>query len=368
MRTTLVKFLSQVVLHAQGEELYTFKNILSYIIELARYDMNYDVRDRSRVVEEITSCPMQNGGIYHEFVESIFSGKTPPKAYMAENFRIYLPGSLSQIVLHAAPGYRPLPKPCSLLDSDLNLHFEVVHEPKEPAEIIGRGNSFEMNDPDISSGSSMEESGSASDSQHSIISSADSDGTGFASDSNDNGHPVVSHGAGDGKEIPLVHLSDASVDYGQTSQSAKENISTFISKDLAEVLSKSALESWLDEHPSLPSLQKSEPPFSAKISINDLDFTVKPKLHTLLDPANGNGLRVDYSFSSEVSTISPLLVCVDMFFKNHSTEPLMHVIVKDGESSGSLESADQLFEEPERCLHVPCLSINVENSEKFILF
>ncbi|XP_010937611.1 AP3-complex subunit beta-A [Elaeis guineensis] len=341
----------KVALRAQGEELYTFRKILSYIIELARCDMNYDVRDRSRVVEEITSCPMQNGGIYREFVESIFCGKTPSKAYMAENFRIYLPGSLSQIVLHAAPGYRPLPKPCSLIDGDFNLRFEVVHEPQGPAEIIGRGNSFEMNDPDISSGSSMEESGSAYDSQHSSINSADSDGTGFASDSNDNGHTlVVSHGAGDGKEIPLVHLSDVSVDYGQTSQSAKENISTFISKDLAEVLSKSALESWLDEQPNLPSLQKSEPPSSAKISIKDLNFTVKPKLHTLLDPANANGLRVEYSFSSEVSTISPLLVCVDMIFKNLSTEPLTNITVKDGESSGSLESADQVFEEPESLL------------------
>ncbi|XP_038989039.1 AP3-complex subunit beta-A [Phoenix dactylifera] len=337
----------KIVLRAQGEELYTFRKILSYIIELARYDMNYDVRDRSRVMGEITSCTMQNGGIYHEFVESIFSGNTPSKAYMAKNFRIYLPGSLSQIVVHAAPGYRPLPKPCSLLDGDFNLGFGVVHEPEEPAEISGRSNSFEMNDPDISSGSSTEESGSAYDSQHSIISSADSVGTGFASDSNDNGHTlVVSHGAEDGKEIPLVHLSDASVDYGQTSQSAKENISTFFSKDLAEVLSKSALESWLDEQPSLPSLQKSEPPSGAKISINDLDFTVKPKLHTLLDPANGNGLRVEYSFSSEVSTISPLLVCVDMFFENLSTEPLMNITVEDGESSGSLESADQVFEEP----------------------
>lgn len=348
----------KVVLHSQGEEV---RKILSYIIEMSRYDMNYDVRDRSRMVaklmpsntppclEEITSCPLQNGGTYHEFVENIFSGKIPLKANVAKNYRIYLPGSLSQIVLHAAPGYRPLPKPCSLLDSDFNLNSEVVDEPEESAEIIGRSNSFETNDPDISSGSSIEESGSAYDSQHSIVSSADSDGTGLARDSNDNDHTlVVSHGAEDSKEIPLVHLSDASIDYGHTNQSAEENISAFISKDLTEVMSKSALESWLNEQPSLLSLQKSERPSSAKISINDLDFTVKPKFHTLLDPANGNGLKVEYSFSSEVSTISPLLVCVAMFFENLSAEPLMKITLKDGESGGSLESADRVFEEPER--------------------
>lgn len=66
----------------------TFRKILSYIIKLSKYDLNYDVRDRARFIlklmshnltlsseEEITSFALQNGGIHHEFWEKIFSGK-----------------------------------------------------------------------------------------------------------------------------------------------------------------------------------------------------------------------------------------------------------------------------------------------------
>ncbi|CAL9211715.1 unnamed protein product [Musa hybrid cultivar] len=45
-----------------------------------------------------------------------------------------------------------------------------------------------------------------------------------------------------------------------------------------------------------------QPP-SGRISINNLNCTVTPKLHMLLDPTNSNGLRADYAFSYEISTI-----------------------------------------------------------------
>lgn len=50
---------------------------------------------------------------------------------------------------------------------------------------------------------------------------------------------------------------------------------------------------------------------------------VKPKSYTFLDPGNGNGLKVDYTFLSEVSTVSPLHVCVQVLVENSSTEPIL---------------------------------------------
>ena len=95
------------------------------------------------------------------------------------------------------------------------------------------------------------------------------------------------------------------------------------------------------------SQQRAAQSSSARISLRDCAIGVKPKIHVLLDPANGNGLKVDYSFSSEISSISRLMVCVDIFFENCSMEPTK-IAVKDDESVGTLKSAKQASKTYER--------------------
>ena len=92
----------------------------------------------------------------------------------------------------------------------------------------------------------------------------------------------------------------------------------------------------------------------ARVSINDLHLVIKPKLHTLLDPADGNGLKVEYSFSPEVSVISPYLARVEVFFSKHSTKQLKNISVRDGESDGTVEPANIALEKPERCATAFC--------------
>ncbi|CAL9122521.1 unnamed protein product [Musa acuminata var. zebrina] len=351
---------AKVLLCTEGEDLLTFRKILSYVIELAKYDSNYDVRDRARFIlklvprnltstseEETMSCFLQNVGIHHEFAENIFSGKIHSTASSAKSFRIYLPGSLSQIVLHAAPGYEPLPKPCSLHANDLKLRMELGDETKESKK-MAKNNSFGTGDHDASSGSSFEESGSVYDSHHSIISS-DSEGNEITSESNEIGHSSleVMH---DDWDKTLIDVSDAGVDNDHASQSAKGNLSALVSTDLAELMSKSALESWLDEQPGLTSVQMSQQPPSGRISINNLDCTVTPKIHMLLDPTNGNGLRVEYAFSYEVSTISPVMVQIEVFFENCLSESLVKIALKDGEYNSRVDSSDPVLEEHESLL------------------
>lgn len=346
---------AKVVLYAQEEEIQMLRMILTYIVELAKCDLNYDIRDRARLVEKLTPChttsPCQEedisylspGGIYNEFMKNLFTGRLPEATYPSHEIRFYLPGSLSHIVLHAAPGYGPLPKPCSLLDNDLSLSSELVLRSKVPSRKVFGRDSFETDEPETASGSSYEESGSNYGSKHSVVSSVNSEGTGSTSDSSGNGSEVshlASNGAGDDKG-PLVHFSDGGSDHGESSQIAADNISSF-SSGLEQLMSKSALESWLDDQPSTSSLQNSSQQATARISIKDLGLNIKPKLHTLLDPTNGNGLRVEYSFSSEISSISPLLVCIEVSFSNCSTEILSSIVVKDDESDGNLESASDV--------------------------
>ncbi|XP_020086845.1 AP3-complex subunit beta-A [Ananas comosus] len=327
---------AKVVLSTQGENLLTFKEIFQYIVELATHDLNYDVRDRARLVAKL--LPYDNIFRSQELAEHILSVKLPPGSYLANNLRIYLPGSLSQIVLHAAPGYSPLPKPCSILSNA---------EAGEITKNMGIGISLEMNYPDSSSVSSIDESGSVYDSRNSDTGSIDSDEAGFASDPNENGRTI---GTVDGQDALLVYLSDSNNYHGQTTQSNNENISELISTDLTEMMSKSALESWLDEQPKPSSAQKSEHSSSARISLTDQSIEIKPKPRILLDPVNSSGLDVKYAFSSEVSSNSPLLVCVELIFENVSAESLANIAIEDEESSRTVEPQDQVSEETARLL------------------
>eukprot|EP00268_Persea_americana_P062344 TRINITY_DN7988_c0_g2_i1.p1 TRINITY_DN7988_c0_g2~~TRINITY_DN7988_c0_g2_i1.p1 ORF type:complete len:644 (+),score=120.06 TRINITY_DN7988_c0_g2_i1:1696-3627(+) len=348
---------AKVVLCARGEHLLTFKRLLTYVLELAKCDLNYDVRDRARVISRLLSFHLasecqgeanshiqKNPDVQHELAEKLFIGKAKSALHTNNNFRFYLPGSLSHIVFHAAPGYEPLPKPCSLPYDDLQSS-ELVPGKETLGQKTTNSDSG-TNDPDTLSGSSNEESASAYNSEHYIDSSAESDGTGSASDACDNGNnnPLLAGHVteDDDTRAPLIHLSDAGVDYTKPNEGTGENSSVSL---VAELMSKKALESWLDEQPGFlemgSSQQRAAQSSSARISLRDCAIGVKPKIHVLLDPANGNGLKVDYSFSSEISSISKLMVCVDIFFENCSMEPLTKIAVKDEESDGTPESAKQ---------------------------
>lgn len=347
-----------------------FKKVLRYIVELAKYDLDYDIRDRARIFEKLLPCqtsyPRQEEGTsyllscegeYTEAVGKLFRKGIPQVTCPNKNIRFYLPGSLSHVVLHAAPGYSSLPKPCSVHDEDLKLYSDIASGANVPAKDIIDKNSSDSNDPQTSSGSSFEESGSNYDSEHSDAGSVSSEGSRLMSDSNGKGHTDSLLSIKDQK-IPSVQFSDAGVS-GQTARNVMENISTSYSSGLAEMMPNSTLESWLDEQPSLSSEQKSQQSSSARVSFNDLRFIIKPKLHMLLDPVNGNGLKVEYSFSSEVSTVSPLLLCIEVFFSNHSTEQMKNIYVKDAESDGTMESANLVLEKYERCATAPLLKLSV---------
>ncbi|KAJ0047094.1 hypothetical protein Pint_06324 [Pistacia integerrima] len=263
----------------------------------------------------------------HVLAECFFRKQTKAAASEPINDRFYLPGSLSQIVLHAAPGYEPLPKPCSLPGDEL-IHLSNSNKGTTAlGEELTYSNSSGTDDPDTS-GSLDEESASNYDSQQSVTGSSDSGG-------NDD-----SASEGDFNIDPLIQISDV----GNASNN-QNGASQSDSTELGDLMSKRVLESWLDEQPASSnpsaSAQSQVHRSSARISIGNIGRQVKAKSHTLLDPANGNGLKVDYSFSSEISTISPLLVCLEVFFQNCSSESMLDITLVGDESNKAFDSADQ---------------------------
>ncbi|XP_073120228.1 AP3-complex subunit beta-A [Henckelia pumila] len=333
----------KVILHARGEDVTTLRSTVEYILELAKFDLNYDVRDRARIVKKFLSFSVGFHNMEEvkdqrfQFITECMLGRQTKLLYPEPlNYRFYLPGSLSQIVLHAAPGYEPLPKPCSLLDDEVQGTNTkgVGASGIEPNEI---------NSSDTELGSVDEENTSDYSSQVSVPCSSDGDGS-YDNASADNG----SEEAG-----PLIHLSDGAI----TSRDQIEGSEKFHASgltDWGELMSKRDLESWLNEKPSLsqnkkPNLSLVERSF-ARISIKDIGHLIKPKTYTLLDPANGSGLSVDYVFSSEVSSISPQLICLQVSFRNYSAEPMSNILLSEEESDKNLDSSDHSISESERSL------------------
>ncbi|KAF8642214.1 hypothetical protein HU200_067478 [Digitaria exilis] len=314
---------AKVIMHCPEEHMEEFKRIVAYVIELSTYDLNYDVRDRARLLSRLLPCyttrrgPSHhppNGDICKELAYHIFDGKLQPSSPSTNNYRIYLPGSLSQVVLHAAPGYTPLPKPQSM-----GLSHNKIIEPNRNNNSVAE------------SGSSIYESSSVYDSE--------SEGDGLS----DRGTDGSLHHQ-DNQDAPLVHIYDTSIQQGQTGQNAEENFADLISTDLTELMSKSALESWLDEAPADTLVQNSLQASSARVTFTNHSFEQKPKLHTLLDSSDSNGLRVLYAFSSEVSPRSRILVCVDLYLENVTTQQLTDIAIKSEEASSGVDSIGQTSE------------------------
>lgn len=257
----------------------------------------------------------------HSFVlaECIFGGQTKTVTVPSEsiNDRFYLPGSLSQLVFHAAPGYEPLPKPCSLPYIDQYGGAD-------------KSDSDEVYNPDTS-GSLDEENSSDYSSGQSISGSSEVSGS----------NETMSGDEGDNNADPLIQISDTS--NVNENQHGGTHLGT---SGFGDLMSTKSLESWLDE-PSKSSkggeteqnrVQRS----SARITIGNIGSRVKHKCYNLLDPTNGNGLKVNYSFSSETSSISSHLVCLEVLFENCSLEPMFDIVLIDEGSSKSSDSTDQI--------------------------
>ncbi|TYG73116.1 hypothetical protein ES288_D04G074600v1 [Gossypium darwinii] len=278
------RMLTTVLSGATGEGLSTFKKVFRYLVELAECDSNYDVRDRACFLKKLLSynfISQGSQGVYslpekdlHIVVNCIFRKQARKQTREVKtesiNYRFYLPGSLSHMVLHTAPGYEPLPKPCSLLLDDINEPEGIRIIMKEAADYSGTDDHGTSSDP------SDNESASDCGSQHSFSGSRSSGhgDDGESSEGNDNADL-------------LLQISD--------NGNASENQSG----------------SWLEEQlgSSNPgTLEQSQVRKSlSRISIGDVGKQIKPKSYSLLEPANRNDLKVDYSFSSEISSISHLL-------------------------------------------------------------
>ncbi|CAA7060359.1 unnamed protein product [Microthlaspi erraticum] len=205
---------AKVLVSAEADDFQMLKRIVVYVLELGECDISYDVRDRTRFLKKRLSCKLEppeedtvasQENIAAHVVEHVFGRKLKSSSPLSVHNRFYLPGSLSQIVLHAAPGYEPLPKPCSF-----------VFEEEEDDQLSESGRQREAT-ADLNGSETGDEDGSSE------YDTESSNGSDLSSDGDEK---TTTNDAAD----PLIQISEIDV-----------------SGDQEEVRSKKALDLWLDD-------------------------------------------------------------------------------------------------------------------------
>eukprot|EP00250_Pteridium_aquilinum_P020022 c24672_g1_i2 orf=84-2030(-) len=376
---------------------------LTYILDLGICDGNYDVRDRARMLKQlmdlhrkviasddleasdlINKLSLAKGHIFDAGSTSLNEQETSKKTSIhtlrmlpdhvltfskltsrsmsTSQDRTFLPGSMSHVVNHRTPGYRPLPEPCSFeaLDVPVGDVTSISEHPsnnllklrQERSEDLGEESDFSDS---YSSGVSISDgdddgntvmlvnaNNGLVDSHASETGSVSSNG---ASKSDRSFHSNSGSTLDQDTAVePLICLSDNEVEINfetsalrleqaDSQQSPRTGLSLRSSEDL---------ESWLasDSLGNIKQLSEELRMPSGYLNLSMDSIKREPRKITLLDFTNGEGLEVKYCFGFGNAAYHEKMVWVKLYFANRSSDALSAIHVKEwelGAESGTIK-------------------------------
>nr|XP_036856422.1 AP-3 complex subunit beta-2 isoform X2 [Manis javanica] len=352
------------------------KLLTQYVLSLAKYDQNYDIRDRARFTRQLI-VPSEQGGALSRHAKKLFLAPKPAPVLESsfkdrDHFQL---GSLSHLLNAKATGYQELPDwPEEAPDPSVRnvevpewtkcSNREKREEKEKPFYSDSEGGSGPTESAD-SDPESESESGSESSSES---------GSGESSSESDNEEQDGEKGRssesgqseGDGRKRKVKKRKKGPGGPGGPSSSEAGS-------DSSSSSSESEVSSEADEEQEPVSLRHKTPPSSRsapaaeEVSLLDLEdftpptvqpvspptvvsaslaadlegltLTESPLVPSLLSPVSGvgrqellhrvagEGLAVDYTFSRQPFSGDPHMVSVNIHFSNSSDTPIkgLHV-------------------------------------------
>ncbi|CAH0478516.1 unnamed protein product [Peronospora belbahrii] len=328
--------------------------LLQYVIELCKFDIDYDIRDRARLIRAALA-----GDESIVDPHKLFASKKPAPLIGNddENKTRFTLGSLSNLVRHSVPGYLPLPewrstKPDRLLRDESSSVDTNYNDPSrrgvkatKTKQSKGGAKAF-YSDRSSSGSESVSESASGSNSYSDGRSGYDSEsssaGNRFSSKSSSS-----SASSGSESEASSLDKSDAdesSEEENCTRRRQKDGKTKSLQKHVQPKRTKSANEFDPLNFLGLPSgLDPASTPVQACVprsltipksnvlgdlmSLSVSSLTVPPPRHELLSSLAGNGLDVHYAFLRQLSTHSSGMNVIQLWLANNSSEPISCVEV-----------------------------------------
>ncbi|EGZ18906.1 hypothetical protein PHYSODRAFT_332637 [Phytophthora sojae] len=320
----------------------TIQLLLQYVIELCKFDIDYDVRDRARLVRAALS-----GDASVVNPHKLFASKKPAPliGYDDETKTRFTLGTMSNVVHHSVPGYLTLPewrstKPDrSLRDEssfvETNRGGSSRHAPKTTKKKEGGAKGF-YSDESSGSESSGSESESESESESGSGSEYDSDsgsssGSESASSNSGSESEASSSEESESEESSEEEDRPRRREKGKTKspqkQSQPKKTKPANAFDPLDLLGSPTV-----NPAAAPPMQAFAPMAPATsnllgdlMSLSVSSSTTPPPRHELLSSLAGNGLDVHYAFLRQPSTHSPAMNVIQLWFANNSNEPISRV-------------------------------------------
>lgn len=361
--------------------------VLEHTLNLGRQDLSNDIRDRARLLQQLvlsqarssllgkheeesssdmtkrlhslglhdpatdlaTQTISENNGAFspestQDYKEDVFRKlakqillvpKSPPVLpALAPDRSSFLPGTMSHIVNHHAPGYMPLPEPHSL---EIRTDESGINSDRDPKFSRGQGRSSsdysESGSDEASTESRVGSSGSFSDEERGVYDRSE------GSLSNEDRRTTTQNPSMTSSQLqghratnfsPLISLDEEFT--GRGNESHEYNISIKTAMDL---------DSWLDS-PSTETQNTAQAGGTsslqsyASLSLGPLNPVMTR--WTLLDFTNGNGLDVKYTFVRTSPEILESMVCIRLYFYNRSQELMTGIIVRAPEGPAAVDN------------------------------
>uniref|UniRef100_A0A8C5E205 AP-3 complex subunit beta n=1 Tax=Gouania willdenowi TaxID=441366 RepID=A0A8C5E205_GOUWI len=265
------------------------KLLTQYVLNLAKYDQNYDIRDRARFIRQLI-VPTEKSGALSKYAKKLFLALKPAPVLESpfkdrDHFQL---GSLSHLLNAKAGGYQELPDwPESAPDPSVR-NVEV----KESVRAVGTVTYRDTGAPRAqqTEGSREPDTGSGSES---------------VSVSVESGSPS------DSEESEESSESDEDEEEEEKEKKKKK-------KEIKQIFAPVFTQRLINEGHSVPD-----------VSFQTIAPSSALKNYELLHRITGEGLSVEYCFSRQAFSPDANMVAVQMHFTNNATSDTKNLHIED---------------------------------------
>ncbi|KAK2144879.1 hypothetical protein LSH36_722g00029 [Paralvinella palmiformis] len=400
------------------------KLLCQYVFNLAKYDQNYDIRDRVRFLRPLV-LPGEKAGALSKHAKKIFLA-TKPAPVLSSKFKErdqYQLGTLSHVINTRATGYQELPDWPELAPDQSVRNVEVVmpwidvkitkkrqdkkksfysesepsgsgelssdHESSSEDESATEDSSEETTSASSSSSTCDEDSGSSTESESHLSKSikekakildimdvkvavknnAEDDEEESGSDESSEEESSEEDSSSEEEVIAVKRKQKPAKDH--TSKKSHEETSDVAKRPSEILLDLDFGPTSMDSTPAITPGDVLTPNSSFQTSTDvkskpNYNFTspiVSPiTSHELINKITGGGLSAFYRFTRTMSIFSPKMISVDITFTNHTERPMSGIRV----GQKKLQSGMEIKEFPEigvtDLITVPDIEFECKNS------
>lgn len=328
------------------------KPFCQYVFQLAKYDQNYDIRDRARFLRHFIFDEEGDAKKLPQFAKRVFLAPKPAPT-LTSRFKDseYQLGTLSHYLDMPCVGYRPLPpfpevtQDPSVRDVALPTAQELKEErhsrkEKEKKKSKGKEKPFYS---DEESTPAEESDNQSSDSSSSESSDEDSDSSDYTSESDksETGSGKKNESKSDDSESESssgeeLDSEDEDEDEEESETQENEEEKPKVVKQEVKEKPKSNFDLLLDLDDVVPMTPVMTPSLGGFLTpINSTTITdnvrevstsfVPLKKTTLLNSIIGHGLKIEYRFTRSQHLVSSSLISIELTFSNESNDAIKEI-------------------------------------------